>query len=79
MKPDRSPLSDAALRQWPDFILSVLARLEAGKQTYGDRSFQMQPAELSGEVEEELLDVTGWAFVLWVRMRSIRNRIEKDS
>jgi hypothetical protein len=56
----------------------VLSRLEAGKQTYGDRSFQMHPAELSGEVEEELLDVTGWAFVLGVRMKSIRNRIEKE-
>jgi hypothetical protein len=47
-------------------------------QTYGDRSFQMHPAELSGEVEEELLDVTGWAFVLWVRMKSMRSRIEKE-
>jgi hypothetical protein len=64
MKPPSAPVADAALRLWPEFILSVLSRLETGTQTYGDRSFRMQPAELSGEVEEELFDVTGWAFVL---------------
>jgi hypothetical protein len=79
MKANLNPLSDAALQLWPEFILSVPSQLEAGKQTYGDQSFQMQTAELSGEVEEELLDVTGWAFVLCVRMKSIRNRIEKES
>src|SRR5882762_4527422 len=79
MKLPSAPLSDAALQLWPEFILSVLTRLEAGKRTYGDESFQMQPAELSGEVEEELLDVTGWAFVLWVGMKSIRSRIEREA
>jgi hypothetical protein len=79
MKANLNPLSDAALQLWPEFILSVPSQLEAGKQTYGDQSFQIKRQNARAKWEEELLDVTGWAFVLCVRMKSIRNRIEKES
>ncbi len=53
----------------------VAARLEKGRETYGDRSFDRPPDELVDEVEEELLDVAGWGFILWCRMESLRARI----
>jgi hypothetical protein len=54
------------------FWLRLRERLEAGAQNYGGASFRRAPAELAGEIEQELLDVCGWAFVLWCRLRRLR-------
>ncbi|MGC8758595.1 MAG: hypothetical protein ACP5VC_01445 [Bryobacteraceae bacterium] len=53
------------------FWLRLRERLEAGARTYGEASFRRDAAELAGEVQEELLDVCGWAFVLWCRLRRL--------
>ena len=55
-----------------EFWLRLRERLEAGARSYGDASFRREPAELAGEIEHELLDVCGWAFVLWCRLRRLR-------
>ena len=70
-----TPLSDSALENWPEFTVALRGRLEAGRRTYGDASFLREPAELTQEIEQELLDVVGWAFVLWCRMRALQNRL----
>lgn len=54
-----------------EFVERLRARLDAGRREYGAVSFERPPDELRGEIEEELLDVAGWAFVLWVRVRSL--------
>ena len=56
---------------WPDFAQAVRARLDAGRDAYGDRSFDAEPAELAREIQEELEDVCGWAYVLWTRIRRL--------
>jgi len=61
---------------WPLFASCVAARLEAGRREYGDKSFSREPTELVREVEEELFDVAGWAFILWSRMRDVREALE---
>ena len=53
------------------FWLRLRERLEAGAQSYGDASFRRKPAELASEIEQELLDVCGWAFILWCRLRRL--------
>jgi hypothetical protein len=53
------------------FRLRLRERLEAGAQSYGDASFRRKPAELASEIEQELLDVCGWAFILWCRLRRL--------
>lgn len=60
------------LAPWPDFVAAASSRLEAGREAYGDRSFSRPPEELAREVEEELLDVAAWSFILWTRIRAIR-------
>ena len=55
------------LDDWLGFAEAVRARLD-----YGDRSFPSYPAALLDEVAEELLDVCGWCYVLWSRLRAIR-------
>ncbi|MCL6545835.1 MAG: hypothetical protein K6T61_11455 [Bryobacteraceae bacterium] len=58
-------------RELVEFWLRLRERLEAGARSYGDASFGREPAELAGEIEHELLDVCGWAFVLWCRLRRL--------
>ncbi len=54
------------------FADKVLHRLRAGQQEYGSKSFSMEPDVLLTEIEEELLDVCGWAYILHVRMNKLR-------
>lgn len=58
-------------RYWPEFRDRMRNRLEAGAIEYGDASFTRPARLLSNEIEEELLDVVGWAFMLWVRVRKM--------
>jgi len=60
------------LAAWPAFVEATSARLEAGRRDYGDRSFSLPADELAREVEEELFDVAAWSFILWTRVRAIR-------
>jgi hypothetical protein len=50
----------------------VSQRLEQGRHVYADRSFHREPDVLVDEIAEELLDVAGWAFILWVRLDRMR-------
>ncbi len=63
------------LDRWPDFTGAVRARLDKGQAEYGGASFQRPPEELVDEIAEELEDVAGWAFVLWVRIYKLRERL----
>jgi len=60
------------------FTALVAERLEQGRRQYGDRSFTRPPAELASEIEEELADVCGWAYVLWCRVRRLKARLDTD-
>jgi len=65
------------------FWLRLRERLEAGERSYGEASLRREPAELAGEIEQELLDVCGWAFVLWCRVRQLgaglRSEVDPNS
>lgn len=72
-----TPQSDAALARFFEFATSVEQRLEAGKPTYGDASFQKPLTEIVEEIREELLDVCGWAFILYDRLNLIEQNIRR--
>jgi hypothetical protein len=61
--------------RWPEFAAAVVARLEKGREAYGDGSFNRLPGELLGEIKEELADVCGWSFVLWCRLHDLEARL----
>ena len=60
---------------WGAFLAKVYRRLEAGRETYQDRSFTRPPAELAVEIEQEILDLAAWSFILWTRLQPIKDRI----
>jgi hypothetical protein len=70
------------LDAFPAFIEAVRARLEAGRAAYGDRSFDRPTAELLGELQQEALDLAGWGFVLFERLRRLEamaERVDRDA
>jgi hypothetical protein len=64
---------------WEEFASKVASRLEKGRQTYGGWSFSRSPGQLLDEVEEEILDVCGWSYILWTRLRTLRQRLESET
>ena len=61
-----------------DFVAAVAARLEQGRREYSDVSFHRPPVELVDEVAQECLDLAGWGFVLWCRVRDLKKRVESS-
>jgi hypothetical protein len=61
--------------EWAAFAAAVGNRLAAGQRTYGDVSLEASPHALAGELEDELLDLAGWGFILWRRLRALRKRL----
>lgn len=65
------------MEKFEDFAGLVQARLSAGAKEYGDRSFSRQPLELMDEIQEELLDICGWSFVLFTRLQKVRDALQE--
>jgi len=59
------------------FTTRLRARLDAGAREYGDASFQRPAAELIDEIQQELEDVAGWGFLLWVRLDRLRDHVAR--
>lgn len=70
-----TPRSDEALQRWPEYTAEVFARLEMGKRTYGDDSFERPLERLLVEIQQELMDVCGWSFIMWSRIEAMKERI----
>jgi len=62
---------------YPIFIDKILSRLKIGAQSYGDTSFSYSPSLLGKNIEEEILDICGWSFVLWVRLQQLKKVLDK--
>jgi hypothetical protein len=70
------------LEHFPAFVEAVRTRLEAGREAYGDRSFDRPTAELVTELKQEALDLAGWGFVLFERLRrleQVAKRVDEDA
>lgn len=71
------PISNRAIGEdFPIFINMLVDRLRAGADQYGDASFSKDPKQLLDEIQQELLDISGWSFVLFCRIREMRRAIE---
>jgi len=72
------PASDDALnRLWPKFSEAVHARLTQGASDYGDESFSKPLRRLLQEVREELLDVSGWSFIMFAKLDAVEKRLDE--
>jgi hypothetical protein len=72
----KGPPASVAQR-WREFTAAVGKRLAKGQRAYDDRSLVAPPSALAAELEEELLDVAGWGFLLWCRVRALGGRLSR--
>ena len=71
------PVSDQAINEdFPRFVEEIRKRLWVGADSYGDGSFSKDPVELLNEIENELLDVAGWGFITFCRIRELKKKLE---
>jgi len=57
------------------YAQEVRGRLENGKNDYGDASFERPIEEVVHELQAECLDLAGWGFILWSRLKGLENRL----
>jgi hypothetical protein len=62
---------------WLEFVSLVEHRLEQGAVEYGDSTMRRPALEVLDEVEQELLDVMGWSFFAWLRIRRLKAKVKK--
>lgn len=55
----------------------VRARIKAGAQEYGDTSFLSSPLALIEEIQQEIEDINGWGYILWVRLERMKRLASK--
>ena len=55
-----------------EFMEKLWDRMEKGYLEYGDKSFDRTPAELITEIEEEILDICGWAVILYSKVKEMK-------
>ena len=71
-----NPISrDAINRKWPIYQSQVRDRLCVGAEQYGDGSFTSDLDRTFNNIAEELLDVSGWAFILWCKLKTLQETI----
>lgn len=54
-----------------EFRKQLKQRMLIGEEEYGGTSFDRHPTEIIREIQEELLDVCNWSFILWRRMENL--------
>ena len=63
---------DSVFTLWPGFVSQVGRRLERGRVQYGESSVGRPLPQLLDELEQEIQDIAGWAFLLWQRIVHLR-------
>jgi len=71
-----APSRDRWRDGWDEYMTDVVRRLRSGQQEYGNTSFSADPQQLLRELQQELLDVSGWGFILWRRLERVRQCLE---
>ena len=62
-----------------DYMRELRARLEKGSAEYHDRSIHLPSRQTVREICQELVDVSGWAAILWNRLRRIERALPPEA
>ena len=63
--------------EWRTFLRRVEDRMEQGAKDYGDKSVHRPCQDLIEELQQELLDVAGWAAIMHARLERLRAQADK--
>lgn len=68
-------MTEDAKREIDEFVDELRNRLYKGAVDYGGRSFDRPSHEIAREMEEEVLDIAGWAFIVLTKLRRRMRRL----
>jgi hypothetical protein len=68
------PAQGRWVEEFPHFSQALADKLRQGYEEYGDGSFARSPEHILDELSQEALDLAGWGFILWVRLRDLQRR-----
>ena len=57
------------------YFVKLQSRLEIGAQEYGDKSFSRPETNLIEMIQEEVLDIAGWSYILWAKLERLKAKI----
>ena len=58
------------------FITHLRKRLNEGDIQHGNANFALPLEDIIVEIQEELADVAGWAFIGWTKLERLREKID---
>ena len=65
------------LTEQEQYFRELEKRLKAGAEAYGDSSFGKSENSLLKEIQEEILDIAGWSYILWAKIERLKSSIDK--
>lgn len=72
-----APRGDDAVERFPEFADAVRRRLSMGARAYQNEPANEKPLTmLCDELATELEDLAGWGALLWMRVQSMRAKLE---
>lgn len=61
-------------KPYSEYLIKLEERLIAGAKAYGNKSFDKDSHKLIGEIQEEILDIAGWSYILWQRLETLKQQ-----
>lgn len=58
-----------------DYFYELKKRLKVGAECYGDKSFDKTEGRLLQEIQEEILDIAGWSYILWAKIERLKAKL----
>lgn len=65
--------------RFPAFVHQMQSRLRRGAEVYGDRTFEQPTEGIIAEIQEELVDVCGWAYCAWLQLEQSKHDIRTST
>lgn len=56
------------------YFATLRGRLRVGAECYGDKSFDKSNERLLQEIQEEILDIAGWSYILWAKIERLKSK-----
>ena len=56
------------------YFEQLRARIRVGAEGYGDKSFEKTEGRLLQEIQEEILDIAGWSYILWAKIERLKSK-----
>lgn len=61
------------MKPWTKYFEELEKRIERAAIEYGDKSFDKSTEKLLGEIQEEILDIAGWSYILWEKLERMKS------